>query len=133
MGTRSRFLGVRTIAASVREGCLCRGPLLPGGDTKSWKEGFWGDRVDLVVPPVGGVGVYYPKGMKACPEWRFLGGEVDGEDVIHTFELRVHRIEGKKSYMNIGRSGLPNSRENGRKAVKGGKVSLANRRRLQED
>jgi len=31
------------------------------GDTTSWKEGFWGDRMDWVVVWVGGVDIHQQK------------------------------------------------------------------------
>jgi len=42
--------------------------------------------VDSVVASVGRVGVDQPEGVKVCPEERFLGGDIKGEDVIHPSE-----------------------------------------------
>jgi len=64
--------------------------------------------VDSMLLRVGGVGVYYPKGMEAGPEKRFIGGDVAGEHVIHTFQLWEHCVGRKERYMHISRhSGLP--------------------------
>jgi len=57
-----------------------------------WEEGFWGDRVDPVVACIGRVGVYYPEGVEVCPEKGFLGGDVEGKDIIHYPEPREYRV-----------------------------------------
>ena len=109
-------------------------PYYQQGDIQGGKEGFWGDGVDSVVTCVGGVGVYTVEGMKAGPEKGFLGGDIEGKDVIHPFERWEDRIGGMKRQMNIGRhTGLPNRGKKRLEAVKGGKVSLADRRLLQEN
>jgi len=87
-----------------------------------------------MVPCVCGIGVYYPEGVKVGPEKRFLGGDVEGEDVIHTLEFREYRIGGKKRHMNVGcHPWLPNRGQNGLKAIEGGKVRLAHRRFLKKN
>jgi len=60
------------------------------GYVQGWKEGIGGDGVDSVVACVGRVGVDQLEGMKVCPEERFLGGDIKGEDVIHPFEPWEH-------------------------------------------
>jgi len=104
------------------------------GNVQGGKKAFRGDRVDSVVVCVGGVGIYNPEGVKAGPEKRYLGGDIEGKDLIHAFEPWEDRKGGKKRHMNIGRHpGLPNQRKERLKAVKGGKVSLADRRLLQKN
>jgi len=104
------------------------------GDPKSSEEGIWGNRVNSVVPCVCGVGFYYPEGVKVGPEKRFLGRDVEGEDVIHPLEFWEYRIRGKKRYMHVGcHPGLPDRGEEGLKAIEGGKVSLAHGRFLKKN
>ena len=61
-------------------------PYYQEGDVQGWKEGIGGDGVDSVVTCVVRVGVDQPEGVKVCPEERFLGGDINGEDLIHPFE-----------------------------------------------
>jgi len=98
------------------------------------REGFWGDIMDPVVTCVGGIRMNYPEGLKTGAEKRFLGGDIDGEQIIHPCELWDQQKRGNERHMSIGRHvGLPNRGKKQLKAVKGGKVSLANRRLLPED
>jgi len=83
---------------------------------------------------VGGVGVYYPKGIEAGLEKRFLGGNFKGEDVIHPVELQQHRVGRKERYRHISRnSGLPDRGKERLKTVKRWRMPLAVTRLLQED
>jgi len=59
---------------------------------------------------------------------RFVGGDVEGENIVHPFELGEHRVIGKKRHMNVGSHvWLPNRGKKGLKTIKGRKVSLVNR------
>ena len=81
--------------------------------------------MDSMVQWVGGVGVYYPNGIEAGPEKRFLGGNVEGEALIHPFELLDHLVGRKERYMHISRhSGLPNRGKERLKTVKRGRMPL---------
>ena len=109
-------------------------PYYQEGDIQGWKQNFGGDRVDSVVVCVGGVRVNYPEGVKVGPEEGFLGGDIEGEDVIHPFEAWEHRKRSKTRHMNIGRHArVPDRGGKGLKAIERGKVSLVNRRIFKED
>jgi len=58
--------------------------------------------VNPVVNSIGGVGVNNPKGVEVSAKKRFIGGDVEGEDVVHSFEPGKHGEVGKKRHMNRG-------------------------------
>jgi len=106
-------------------------PYYEQGDVQGGNEGFRGERVDSVVACIGGVGVNEPEGVKIGPTKRFLGGDIEGKDVVDPFEPWEYRIGGKERHVNIGRhTGLPNRGKECLKVVEEGKVSLADRRLL---
>jgi len=119
---------------------MCQGvvyvevPYYQEGDIQGWKQGFRGDRMDVVVVCVCAVGVDQPGGVKIRPEERFLGGDIEGEDVIHLFEPWGHRKGSKERHMNIGHNTRLSDRGEQRlKAVEGRKLSLVNRGVLEEN
>ena len=90
--------------------------------------------MDSVVACIGEVGVNQPEGVKGGSEERFLGGYIEGEDVIHPLEPWEHRKRSKERHVNIGRHArLADRGEKGLKAVERGKVSLVNKRVLKEN
>ena len=104
------------------------------GKTEVREEGVWLNGVDSVVNCVGGVSINYPKRVEGGAEKRFVGGDVERENIIHPLEPGEHRIIGKKRHMHVGRHPrLPNWGKEGLKTIKGRKVSLIDRRFLQEN
>jgi len=90
--------------------------------------------VGSVVMCVGGVGIYEPQGVKLGPEERLLGGDIEGEDVVHPFEHWEQRKRSKERHVNIGcHARLPDRGETRLNAVERGKVSLVDRRILMVD
>jgi len=72
--------------------------------------------------------------VKVGPEERFLGGDIEGEDVIHPFEAWEDRKRSMEGHMNIGRHArVPDRGGKGLKPVERGKVTLVNRRIFKED
>ena len=72
--------------------------------------------------------------MEAGPKKRFVGGHIEREDGIHLSEPCEHPKRSKERHVNIGHhAGLPDRGEKRFKTIKGGKVSLINRRILKED
>ena len=62
-----------------------------------------------MVNSIGGVGVNNPEGVETGAKERLIGGDIEGEDVVHPFKPGEHRIVGKKEHMNVGsHSWLPN-------------------------
>jgi len=97
------------------------------------KNGWW-DRVNPVVNSVGEVGVNYPKRVEGSAEKRFIEGDIEGEDVVHSLELGEHRVVGKKRHMKVGsHTWLPNRGKEGLETIEGRKVSLVDRWILQKD
>jgi len=87
-----------------------------------------------MVSSVGGVGVNNPKRVKSGAEERIIGGDVEGENIVHPLELGEHCVIGKKRHMNVGcHSWLPNRGKEGLETIKGRKVSLIDRRVLQKN
>jgi len=65
---------------------------------------------------------------------RLVGGDVEGEDIVHPFEPGEPRIVGKKGHMNVGsHAWLPKRGKKGHKTIKRRKVSLVDTRILQKD
>jgi len=72
--------------------------------------------------------------MKVGPEERLLGGDIEGEDIIHPLEPWEHRKRSKERQVNVSRHArLSNWGEKGLKTVKGRKVGLVDRRILKEN
>jgi len=62
-----------------------------------------------MVNSIGGVSVDNPKGVEGSAKKRLVGGDVEGEDVIHPLEFGEHCVVGKKGHMNVGsHTWLPN-------------------------
>jgi len=55
-----------------------------------------------MVNSIGGVSINNPKGVEGGAEKRLVGGDVEGEDVIHPLEFGKHCLIGKKRHMNVG-------------------------------
>jgi len=65
---------------------------------------------------------------------RLIRGDVERKNIVHPFEPGEHRVIGKKRHMNVGcHPWLPNRGKEGLETIKGGKVSLVDRRILQKD
>ena len=87
-----------------------------------------------MVHGVGRVGINYPECVEGGAKKRFIGGDVERKNIVHPLEPGEHRVTGKKRHMNVGRhTWLPNRGEEGLETIKGGKVSLVDRRILQKD
>jgi len=87
-----------------------------------------------MVNSIGRVSINNPKGVKGGAKERLVGGDVEGEDVIHPLELGEHRVIGKKRHMNVGsHTWLPNRGKEGLETIERGKVSLVDRWILQKD
>jgi len=87
-----------------------------------------------MVNSVGGVWINNPKGVEGGAKNRLIGGDVEGQNIVHPLKPREHRVIGKKRHMNVGcHAWLPNRREKGLETIKGGKVSLVDRWILQKD
>ena len=90
--------------------------------------------MDPVVHGVGRVGINYSERMEGGAKKRLIGGDVERENIIHPFEPGEHRVIGKNRHVNVGRhSWLPNRGKERLETIKGGKVSLIDRRILQKD
>jgi len=90
--------------------------------------------VDPVVHGVGGVSINYPKRVEGSAKKRFVGGDVERENIIHPLEPGEHRVVGKKRHMNVGcQTWLPDRGKKGLETIKGRKVSLVDRWILQKD
>jgi len=84
-----------------------------------------------MVRSVGGVGVDDCERMEGGAKKRLIGGDVEGEDIIHPLKPGEHRVAGKKGHMNVGcHSWLPNRGKEGLETTKGRKVGPVNRRIL---
>jgi len=87
-----------------------------------------------MVDSIGGVSINNPKGVKGGAKKRLVGGDVEGEDIIHPLELGEHRVVGKKRHMNVGsHAWLPNRGKEGLETIERGKVRLVNRWILQKN
>jgi len=87
-----------------------------------------------VVDSVGGVSIDNNEGVEAGAKERLIGGDVEGENIIHPLKPGEHRVVGKKRHMNVGgHTWLPNRGKEGLKTIKGVKVSLVDRWILQKD
>ena len=87
-----------------------------------------------MVNSVGGVGINNPEGVEGGTKKRLIGGDVEGENIIHPLKPGEHRVVGKKRLMNIGgHAWLPNRGKEGLETIEGGKVSLVDRWILQKD
>ena len=76
---------------------------------KVGEENLWWDGVDPVVNSIGGVGVNNPEGVETGTKEGLMGGDIEGEDVVHPFKPAEHRVVGMKGHMNVGsHSWLPN-------------------------
>jgi len=65
-------------------------PYYQEGDVQGREQDIGGDRVDSLVARVDRVSLHQPEGVKVGPKERFLGGDIEGEDVFHTLERREH-------------------------------------------
>ena len=52
------------------------------GEPMVRKKNFWWDRVDPMMDRIGGVGVNNPEGVEVRAKKRFVGGDVEGEDIV---------------------------------------------------
>ena len=87
-----------------------------------------------MVNSIGGVGVNNPKGVEGSAKKRLIGGDVEGENIVHPLKPGEHRVVGKKRHMNVGsHMWLPNRGKDGLETIKGRKVSLVDRWILQKD
>jgi len=87
-----------------------------------------------MVDSIGGVSIDNSNGVEGGAKTRLIGGDVEGEDVIHPLELGEHRVIGKKRNMNLGsHAWLPHRGKEGLETIERGKVSLVNRWILQKD
>jgi len=65
---------------------------------------------------------------------RHIGGDVEGENIVHSLKPGEHCVLGKKRHMNVGcHAWLPNWGKKGLEIIKGRKVGLINRWILQKD
>jgi len=104
------------------------------GERKIGKKNVWWDGVNPVVNSVSGVGINNPEGVVGGAKKRLIGGDVEGEDVVHPFKLGEHRVVGKTKHMNVdSHTWLPNRGKEGLETIKGRKVSLDDRWILQKD
>jgi len=86
-----------------------------------------------MVNRIGGVSINNPKGVEGGAERRLIGGDVEGEDVIHPIEFGEHGVIRKERHMNVGsHTWLPNRGKKGLETVERGKVSLVDRWILQQ-
>ena len=66
--------------------------------------------------------------MEGGAKKRFVGGDIEGENIVHPFEPGEHRVIGKKRHMKVGsHSWLPSRRKERLETIKGRKVSLVYR------
>ena len=66
--------------------------------------------------------------MEVGVKERLVGGDVEGENIVHPFELGEHRVVGKKRQVNVGtHAWLPNPGKKRFKTIKGRKVSIVDR------
>ena len=87
-----------------------------------------------MVDSVGGVGINNPERVEGGAKRRLVGGDVEGDNIVHSLKPGKHRVVGKKRHMDVGgHSWLPNGGEEGLKAIKGRKVSLVDRWILQNN
>jgi len=87
-----------------------------------------------VVNSVGGVTIDNLEGVEGGSKKRLIGGDVEGENIVHPLKPGEHPVVGKKSHMNGGgHAWLPNRGKEGLKSIKGGNVSLVDRWILQKD
>jgi len=55
-----------------------------------------------VVNSVGGVSINNPKGVEGSAKKRLIGGDVEGENIVHPLKPGEHHLGGNKRHMNIG-------------------------------
>jgi len=101
------------------------------GEPKVWEKNLWWDGVDPMINSIGGVDVNNPKGVEVSAKKRFDGGDVEGEDTVHSPKPGEHCVTGQKRHMNVGsHSWLSTGGKEGLKTIKGRKVSLVDGRVL---
>ena len=104
------------------------------GETKIGEKSFRWKGVNPVVDSVAGVGINNPQGVEGGAQKRLIGGDVEGENIVHPLKPGEHREIGKKRHMNVGsHAWLPNRRKEGLETIKGRKVSLVDRWILQKN
>jgi len=72
------------------------------GEPKIGKKNFWWKGVNPEINSVCGVGVNNPKGVEGSAKKRFIGRDVEGENIVHPLKPGEHRVVGKKRLMNVG-------------------------------
>jgi len=103
-------------------------------EPKIGEQDFWWDGVNPVVNSVRGVGVNNPEGVEGSAKKRLVGGDVEGENVVHPLKPGEHRVVGKKRHMDVGsHAWLPNRGKEGLETIKGRKVSFVDRWILQKN
>jgi len=65
------------------------------GEPKIWKNSFRLDGVDPMVDS-GGVGIDASEAVKIGAKRWFLGGDVEGKDIVFPPKPGEHRVVGKK-------------------------------------
>ena len=87
-----------------------------------------------MVDSISGVGVNNPEGVKGGAKEGLVGGDVEGENMVHPLEPGEHRVVGKKRHINIGSHAWRLSWGNeGLETIEGRKVSLVDRWILQKN
>jgi len=91
------------------------------GELKIGEKNFWWHGVNPVVSSIGGVSVHNPKGVEGGAKKRFIGGDVEGEDIIHLLEPGEHRVIGNERHMDVvSHTWLPNRGKKDLKPLKEG-------------
>jgi len=81
-----------------------------------------------VVGGVGGVSIDNSESVEVGAKKRLIGGDVEGEHIVHLLKPGEHRVIGKKRHVNVGsHSRLPNRGKEGLETIEGRKVSLVDR------
>jgi len=94
-------------------------PNYQDGEPNIREKSVWLDRVDPMVHCVRRIGIDNPEGVKVGTEKWLIRGDVQGQDIVHSFKPGEHRVVGKKRHINVGRdSWLPNWRKASIKTIK---------------